>query len=438
MSMNIEFQNRQDLELSKLGLGDHFSWLNTKKQQALDEFKAAKLPNRKVEHWKYNDMTFLQQQDFQTASTPSSATTEEALVSPNQIKFEDAIQLLLIDGFLVSPITETELQSGLNITKFEDANEQQKDLIADSIDAKFNAKNLLVNLNESINQTGLLIEVKKNTIVEKPIYIRHLSTQQKLATISSQKVLVNIESCASAVLIEHFDSAPQEQTQLALQQTHISVAENAKIEHYRLNLEEESARQASQVKTSLANDATMDTFYLGLGSQLNRTDIDVIHAGRNAECNLTGIYLPRKQQQIDYHTNIEHQMPHCNTNEVFRGIIADQSSATFNGKIHIFQDAQKSDAQLNNKNLLLTNQAEVNTKPELEIYADDVSCAHGATVAQLDDKSVYYLQTRGIDKDQAKKMLSIAFVQELLNQIKQQPVKAYLSNLLDHYMSKIA
>ena len=130
-------------------------------------------------------------------------------------------------------------------------------------------------------------------------------------------------------------------------------------------------------------------------------------------------------------------MAHCTTNEIFRGIIADEASATFNGKIHIFEDAQKSDAFLNNKNLLLTNRAEINTKPELEIYADDVKCAHGATVAQLDEKSVYYLQARGIDRQKAKKMLSIAFIQELLNKVKLEELNNYLTSLLDDYMSHL-
>lgn len=438
MSINLAFQNRESLELSQLTPHNNLAWLNEKKNQALTEFKSAKLPTRKVEHWKYNDMAFLSQEEFVGASTPALEVVENLLSSNNRIAFEDAIELVIVDGYLVTPLDKIDLVEGLNVTLFSNANESQQSFISDCIDVKFNTKNLLVNLNESINQNGILLEVTANRIIDKPIYVRHVSSQRDKATISSQKLLVKVNTSASLKLVEHFDSLTQSQTQLALQQTQIFVSANARIEHYRLNLEEESARQTSQVKTTLAKDAVMDSFYLGLGSRLNRTDIDVIHAGQNAECNLTGIYLPRKQQSIDYHSNIEHRVPHCNTNEVFRGIIADEANATFNGKIHIFQDAQKSDAQLNNKNLLLTNKAEVNTKPELEIYADDVTCAHGATVAQLDNKSIYYLQTRGINKQKATKILSIAFVQELLNQIKQSSVKIYLGDLLDHYMAKIA
>jgi len=191
------------------------------------------------------------------------------------------------------------------------------------------------------------------------------------------------------------------------------------------------------VKYLLDSASRLKSFFLGLGGKINRTDVDLQHLGSNAECEINGVYLPAGAQAIDYHTNIEHRVAHCTSRETFRGIVADKASATFNGKIHIFADAQKSDAVLNNKNLLLTNQAEVNTKPELEIYADDVKCAHGATVAQLDNKSVYYLQTRGLSRQQAKKMLSIAFVKELLNRVELEEIQRFLNSLLDTYMSQL-
>jgi len=437
MSKYIEFQNRDLLEFSQFELDEKFSWLSAEKKKALDLFKAARLPNRKVEHWKYNDMTFLSGNSFQLAKASEPAQVAALVDATSKIAFDNAVELTFVDGFLISDLSAIPAIEGLTLTPFESANLAQQKTILEHLDPEFNQKSLLVNLNEVINQNGLLIEISANKKIQTPIYIRQIATTQKHASLSSQKLILQVASSSEATLIEQFNAETQSADQLSLQQTSVLLAPNSRLNHYRLNLENETARQVSQVKTSLQQDSTLNSFYLGFGSRLNRTDIDVLHRGKNAECNMTGIYLPANEQAIDYHTNIEHQISHCNTNEVFRGIIADKASATFNGKIHIFQDAQKSDAQLNNKNLLLTNQAEVNTKPELEIYADDVSCAHGATVAQLDNKSVYYLQTRGINRQKAKKMLSIAFVQELVNTVKLEPIKEYLGTLLDQHMSRV-
>ena len=434
MSINIDFNNRESLEVSQFELNNTLDWLAPVKTEALTHFKLAKLPNRKVEHWKYNEMFFLQDNLFQlNEALPSDSVLIE---NTSGISLDNTIDLTFVDGDLITSLKSLSSVDGLTITQFKNTNQAQQKIILSQVDSKLNQKNLLVNLNESILKDGLLIEVSKNIIVENPIYLRYFSSSKNKKCISSNKVIVSIGQSSQMTLIEQFDSDTQSTEQLSLQQTSIELSENSQLSHYRLNLEFETARQMSQVKTNLHKNSILNSFYLGLGSLLNRTDIDVVHVGQNAEAIIKGIYLPSNSQSIDYHTNIEHRVAHCNSNEVFRGIIADQSTATFNGKIHIFRDAQKSDAYLNNKNLLLTNQATINTKPELEIYADDVLCAHGATVAQLDDEAVFYMQTRGLSKQQAKKALSIGFVQELLNDIKIEPIKMFLTNILEKHMSK--
>jgi len=435
MSINIDFNNRETLEVTLFEQNEDLNWLAPAKTEALNQFKLAKLPSRKVEHWKYNEMFFIQENQFQlNKSIPNDAVLIE---NTSGIDLDNSIDLTFVDGDLITSLESLSIIDGLTITQFKNTNETQQKTILSQVDPEFNKKNLLVNLNESVLKDGLLIEVNKNQIIEKPIYLRYFSSSKNNHCISSNKVVVTLGQSSEITLIEQFDSDTQATEQLSLQQTSIELSENSQFNHYRLNLEFETAKQASQVKTKLGKNAVLNSFYLGLGSQLNRTDIDVLHVGSNAEANINGIYLPANSQAIDYHTNIQHQVPHCNSNEVFRGIIADQSSATFNGKIHIFRDAQKSDAYLNNKNLLLTNQATINTKPELEIYADDVVCAHGATVAQLNDEAMFYMQTRGLSKLQAKKMLSIAFVQELLNQIKLEPIKKFLSDVLERHMTNL-
>ncbi len=435
MSFMIDFQNRDDIVLSLFKHKDDLPWLNKSREQALEQFKQTRLPNRKVEHWKYNDTSFLSN-SFQLIEKPTKPL-DKNLTDKNRIGFDSAIEIVFVDGYLATPLSSLSLPQGVTITHFDEINERQQAIVLSQENSQLAKRNLLLSLNEVICQNGILIEVEKNQVISQPVYLRYIYSDIKTPSIASQKTVVKLNQSSQLTLVEHFESDSSENILLSLQQTFLCLDENSQINHHRLNLENEKSHQVSQVKTTLAANAVLNSFYLGLGSMINKTDIDILHQGSNAECNLTGIYLPANKQTIDYHLNTEHRVPHCNTNEIFRGIVADQASATFNGKIHIFQDAQKSDAYLNNKNLLLTNQAEVNTKPELEIYADDVVCAHGATVAQLDNQTIYYMQTRGISKIQARKMLSIAFVQELLNQLSLDAIKDYLTNLLDKHMLRI-
>jgi len=369
--------------------------------------------------------------NFKVQTEKSNISTEDF----QSISLDDTLEILIVNGVITSDLSKLDMPSGLTIKKLSQCNESERSVVLANL--QINQKNLLLNLNSALAQDGLYISADKSAIISKPIYIRNITSSTGVKNLNASLLFVNLESSSELSVIEHFESDESSDIKLNLQQTYFKLAANSRANLYRLNLEKETACQVSQVKTFLDRDSLFNGFYLGLGSRINRTDIDMLHQGQNAHCDLTGVYLPANEQAIDYHTNIEHQIPHCTSNEVFRGIIADKASATFNGKIHIFKDAQKSDAFLNNKNLLLTNEAEINTKPELEIYADDVKCAHGATVAQLDDKSVYYLQTRGIERKKARKMLSIAFIQELIDTIKIESVREFVKARLDEYMSHL-
>src|SRR5690606_13001706 len=213
------------------------------------------------------------------------------------------------------------------------------------------------------------------------------------------------------------------------------VGDNAELHHYRLNLEEENLLHLGGVHVNLLRNARLRGFALAQGSRLKRIDYQVNHRGPGADLNLQGIYLPRNNQMVDYHTNVQHCVPYCTTNEIFRGIIGDTAHAVFNGRIHIHPDAQKPLAELSNRNLLTSDKAEVDTKPELEIYADDVKCAHGATISQLDMTAMYYLQSRGLSATQARTMLSMGFINELLQELPQEAVRDYLQQHLQDYFA---
>ncbi len=184
------------------------------------------------------------------------------------------------------------------------------------------------------------------------------------------------------------------------------------------------------VYVDLQRDSQFESFQILLGGKIKRFDIIVNHNQAGSHCEMKGVYLPKSNQHVDIHSYIEHISANCTTDETYRGIMADQSKAVFNGRIHIHPDAQKTLANLSNKNLLLSNKAQINSKPELEIYADDVRCAHGVTVAQLDETACFYLQSRGISRQEAEVMLSFSFINELLESIPLEALRIKLRPLL--------
>jgi Fe-S cluster assembly protein SufD len=313
------------------------------------------------------------------------------------------------------------------VVRFCDATDSARALIQQHLGKVVDGdRHLFATLSNAWAADGVLVHVPRNQALEKPVYIVHVSTPGVEPAIANQRVLVVLEESARAEIIEHYLSTDAVQNSFVNSLSEMVVGDNAELQHYRLNLEEENLLHLGGVHVNLLRSARLRAFTLALGSRLKRIDYQVNHRGAGADLNLQGIYLPRNNQVVDYHTNVQHCVPHCTTNEIFRGIIADSAHAVFNGRIHIFPDAQKTLAELSNKNLLTSNKAEVDTKPELEIYADDVKCAHGATVSQLNATALYYLQSRGVSRQEAEVMMSFGFINELLQDIAEPAVQDYL------------
>jgi len=441
--MNISLQNSDSSStLNELtqqieSLVDLPDWLKKIKLDSAQSFCEQSFPTRKTEHWKYNDLSDINSHQYKVSSKNSNI---EKLFSSIKLPINSAIKCVFINGYFCRELSSTENNSSVRFTAFADANKEQANKIEASLKAAKQNKNLFIQLNSTIANDGLLLEIENDKMVEQPIYFVYLSSSTLSNEISANQVVIQCGKSSQSQIVEHFIGLTDEgakQATFSNQETIIELGENSKNDHYRITTDNKVSKSVSRLLARLSKDASFRSFYYSEGSLLDKTDIDVWHQGQNSESNITGIYLPSENNVVDFHTCIEHQVPHCNSRENFRGIIADSAKATFNGKIHIFRDAQKSDAQLNNKNLLLTNRAEINTKPELEIYADDVVCAHGATIEKIDEKAIYYLKTRGINEMQAKKMLSIGFINELLEEVKNEELNQYLASLVQNCLSNL-
>ncbi|GGE49519.1 Fe-S cluster assembly protein SufD [Halopseudomonas oceani] len=395
-------------------------WLADLRKQGASTWAEASWPGRKTENWKYLSLAPLQQYSQLDWGSTSDA---QALADVEQLEL-DATRLVFINGRF-SAEHSSSLPTG--IVRFGEADSAQQALIRQHLGQVVDSdRHLFAALSNAWAADGVLVHVGRNQRLEKPLYVVNISTPQRTPVAASQRLLLVLEDNAEAELIEHYASDVHAQNGFVNSLTEVVVGNNAQVQHYRINLEQEDLLHVGGVHVNLQRDARFHGFTLAQGSRLKRIDYQVNMLGEGAHLDLNGIYLPRNRQVIDYHTNVEHCVPHCTSNEVFRGIIGDSAKAVFNGRIHIHPQAQKTLAELSNKNLLTSRSAEINTKPELEIYADDVRCAHGATISQLDETSLYYLQSRGVSKADAITMLSFGFINELLSQVPEQAVQDYL------------
>lgn len=406
-------------------------WLKPWHSQGRASWQAQSFPTRKTEQWKYTNLRALEQGAYLGHPPAIAADAEENLRSTFAIADLDACILVFVNGQFSEGLSDSALPDGVELVRFSEANAAQVGLIKTHLGSVAKRdQHMFAALNDSWLAEGVFVHVAKNAQVEKPLHIVWLTTSHTEAFSVSQRLLVVMEEGSKATLLEHFASDEAEQNSFTNGVTEFVLQANAQLTHYRLHLEEEHALHIGGVHANLGRDSLLNSFHLAMGSTLKRIDIVINHQGEGAHCELNGVYLPRHNQHVDYHTCIEHAVPRCTTAEVFRGIIGDSARAVFNGRIHIHPNAQKTLAQLSNKNLLTSNKAEVDTKPELEIYADDVQCAHGATVAQLDEAAIYYLCSRGVSRQEAEVMLSFGFINELVDKLRHESISAYLRPML--------
>lgn len=396
------------------------AWLADLRAQGAGVWAATPWPTRKTELWKYTPLVALQNDNPARWASNDSCPWQES-VSPIEL---DATRLVFINGHFAAD-QSSELPA--EVVHFGEADSTQQRLIAEHLGSVIDTdRHLFGALSNAWAGEGLFVHVPRGAVLEKPVYILNISTVEEHPSVSSQRVLVLLEEGSQAELIEHYVSDKQQQNVFVNSQTEVVLGKNAQLQHYRINLEQEDLVHVGGVHLNLQRDARFYGFTLAQGSRLKRIDYHVNMRGEGSHLELHGVYLPRNKQLVDYHTNVEHHVPNTTSNKIFRGIIGDAAKAVFNGRIHIHKDAQKTASDLSNRNLLTSPKAEIDTKPELEIYADDVRCTHGATISELDETSIFYLQSRGVSRAEAVRMLSFGFINELLNAVPEQAIQDYL------------
>ena len=385
------------------------------------------LPTTRNEDWKYTDLSRLTAVLGETWWTPSSAAdlTVET-IEGQSIPELDAYRLIFVNGRFLGDMPD--LPEGVSVISLSEllASDADKAAKALEMDENMPLFSGAIAVNTAMASDGACICIADGVKLDKPLYLLHVTTS---GGASHMRHGIWMGHDAAAHVIEHYAGNSTE-AGLTHNVTLIRLGEAATLDHDRLQLEAEKQFHLGRVDVKQLRDSRFVSHSLAIGAPLSRVDIAVSLSGVNASCVLNGLYLIGGRQHADHHTRIDHVSPGCASQECYKGVLSGRAHAVFNGKVVVHAGAEGTDAKQSNSNLLLSGHAEVDTRPELEIYADEVKCAHGATVGQLDLEQLFYLQSRGLDKTSARNVLTFAFADDVLTQIISAPTRQYLERVV--------
>ena len=385
------------------------------------------LPHTKLEDWRFTDVAPIRDSDFAVAQPSTNGVSRED-VGDRAVSGEWAATLVLVDGWFRPDLSTIEgLPSGVKVTGLAHALDEESEIVLAHL-GKYAHKDerAFVALNTAFLSDGAFVYLPKNAVVERPIQIVHVATGNKS---SFPRHLFVAKDGSQAQIVETFVSLGEDGA-FTNTVAEVVVGANANLDHTTLQLENDAALHVHATQVLQGRDSNYANHKVTLGGRLTRNDIDSVLDAENVCCTLNGLYHVRGTQHVDNHTRLEHMQPHCESHELYKGILDDKGRGVFTGKIHVHEDAQKTDAKQSSANLLLTDKAIVDTMPQLEIYADDVRCTHGAVVGQLDANALFYLRTRGIPGNLARNMLIRAFASDVAHRIPVEAVRQHIDALL--------
>lgn len=421
--------SEKDKQLSKFishfdilesGLNDTESQpIHQVRREALNNFKYLGFPGKRDEEWRFTDISPILDNDYKPLLYPQ--ITKISKDDVDQLTFQDTsvLRLVFVDGFFSETLSDRRVSTkDIIITNIKRLLSQDAAEMVDLLKKYKNYENdSFTALNSAFIKDGAVIKVAKNVDYEKPVHLVFISTGHDKPQVTHPKNMVLVDKNSSLTLIESFVSLSEDQYFNNVV-SELSLAENARVDHYRLQNESLNAYHIGNIFVHQQGNSRYISTNMTFGASISRTNINTDLDGQGIETHLNGLYMGHGDQLIDNHTYINHAKPHCESHEIYQGILSDNARGVFSGKIHVNPDAQKTDAKQSNNCLLLSDNARIDSKPQLEIYADDVKCTHGATIGQLDDSAVFYLQARGITKQRARNILTYAFAESAIEHIK--------------------
>lgn len=403
-------------------------WVSALRARAMDTFAAEGLPNRRVEEWKYTDLRDrLREVPAPAAASPGSVTVADIDAALGPVGAIDAERIVLVDGVyradlskVTAEATVIELMSlAAMLTK-----------APAWLEGKFASDGgPVVSLNTAFMSDGVMLKVRKGQDPGRPVLLVHARTSAEPSAIAVRNV-ISVEVGGKLTLVEaHVALDGAARGALANVVTDVTLAEGAACDHIKCLVDTTSSTHLATWNTKLGKDASYSGFQLTASPALARNDINIMFAGEGSKLDLSGVFLARGSEHIDTTLVVDHAVPHCESRELFKGVLADRAHGIFQGKIIVRPDAQKTDGKQMSQALMLSPDAQFSSKPELEIYADDVVCGHGATCTEIDADLLFYCRSRGIPSDVARAMLTESFIAEAVEKIENEDVREAIGTL---------
>jgi Fe-S cluster assembly protein SufD len=411
-------------------------WIQRIRQAAISRFAELGFPTPRDEEWKYTDVTPVAKTRFRPAEYEFNSLTAETL-APATLGELASAQLVFVNGRYSRQLSLLRsLPEGVKVGNlaavFHTGPARVEPHLARYASYQDHA---FVALNTAFMEDGAFIYVPPGKVVEGPIHLLFVSTAREKGVVLHPRNLIVVEQNSQATIVESYVGL-EHNAYFTNVVTELVAGENTVINHYKLELESEKAFHIATLESQLGRSSNFSSYSIALGGALVRNDLNAVLAGEGSACSLDGLYLVSGRQHVDNHTRIDHVKPHCSSRELYKGILDGKSRGVFSGKIYVHKLAQKTDAKQINRNLLLSEDALVDTKPQLEIYNDDVKCTHGSTIGQLDQDSLFYLRSRGLGLEAARGLLTYAFASEIISRMKVEPIRARLENLLTEKLQK--
>lgn len=413
------------------------SWTQQVRQAAASRFATLGFPTTREEAWKYTNVAPIAKIPFTLAGDERAGVTDAVLARASCGPMAGH-RLVFVNGQYAPELsTLRPLPEGVLVGSLAAALSAHRSRVEPHL-ARYASfqHHAFVALNTACMQDGAFISIPPGTIVEAPIHLLFVATAPGQATVSYPRNLIVVDRGGQATLVESYVGVEPE-VYLTNAVTEIVAGEDAVIDHYRLQQESTAAFHMALLQVHQERSSTVTSHAMALGGALVRNEVNAVLDGAGSACTLNGLFMAAGQQHVDNQTRIEHVQPYCTSRELYKGVLDGKGRGVFNGTIYVHQAAQKTNAKQTNKNLLLSPEAWIDTKPQLEIYNNDVQCGHGSTIGRLDEEALFYLRTRGIGLEEARSLLTYAFASEMLSQITIEPMRDALHEALRTWLSPL-
>ena len=424
----VESFNQFDAKRGAAGNGPE--WLRSIRRAAIAHFSELGFPTLHDEDWRFTNVAPITQTSFQFAQNGRLELPPQA-IAPFRPSGSASCQLVFVDGRYAPALSRLgRLAEGVQIGGLAQALTDDRGLLEQHLaryaDYQHDA---FCALNTAFMEDGAFVRLPRRTVLEEPIYLLYVSTATGGPAITHPRNLILAGDDSQATVVEDYVSLNGD-VHFSNVVTEVVVGENSVLGHYLIERESTQAFHVSTLRLEQGRSSSVACHSVLLGGALVRNNIHPVLAGEGGDCLINGLFMPAGRQHMDNYMKVEHASPHCDSRQFFNGILDDQSRGVFHGRIIVHKDAQKTDAKQTNRNLLLSEEAQIDTKPQLEIYADDVKCTHGATIGQIDDDALFYLRARGIAEASARALLLLAFAGETLQRMPVEPIRKHLEALV--------